>query len=132
MGFKDVALFNDVLLAKQAWRLLHHKESLFYRVFKSKFFRNCSFMETGSYAWHSILKGRDFISRGAKWKIGNGESIGVWMDARLPPREHPRILSLTVECFKEARVIDLIDSELRQWDLNLLHSLFNPNEVEMI
>lgn len=35
MGFKDLAMFNDALLAKQAWWLLHNKDSLFYRVFNS-------------------------------------------------------------------------------------------------
>ena len=66
MGFKDLALFNDALLAKQAWRLLHNKESLLHKVFKSKFFPTCSFMEApddlnGSYAWRSLLKGREVL-----------------------------------------------------------------------
>ena len=61
MGFKELSLFNDALLAKQTWRLLHNTNSLFYKVFKSKFFPHCSIMEAkegygGSYAWRSILK----------------------------------------------------------------------------
>ena len=40
MGFKNLAFFNDALLAKQAWKLLHNKDSLLNRVFKSKFFPN--------------------------------------------------------------------------------------------
>ena len=44
MGFKNLALFNDALLAKQAWHILHNKESLFYRIFKSKFFPHYSIM----------------------------------------------------------------------------------------
>ena len=56
MGFKDLTLFNDALLAKQAWRLLHNDRSLFYRVFKAKFITHCSLLEAldfakGSYAW---------------------------------------------------------------------------------
>lgn len=32
MGFRDLALLNDSLLAKQTERLLHNQNSLFYRV----------------------------------------------------------------------------------------------------
>ena len=78
MGFKELSLFNEALLGKQVWRLLHNKNSLFYRVFKSRFFPNCIIMEAkerygGSYAWKSILKGKGVIQRGAKWRVGDGE-----------------------------------------------------------
>ena len=57
IGLRDLALYNDSLLAKQVWRLLHNKSSLFYKVFKALFFffSNFSIMEAtnsrgGSYA----------------------------------------------------------------------------------
>ena len=93
MGFRDLALHNDSLLAKQAWRLLHNKTSLFYKVFKPRFFPNCSIMEakesrSGSYAWRSILHDRDVLSMGVRWRVGNKESIKIWQHNWLP-RKHP-------------------------------------------
>lgn len=38
MGFKGLAFLNETLLAKQAWQLLHNQKSIFYRVFKMRFF----------------------------------------------------------------------------------------------
>ena len=37
----------------------------------------------GSYAWKSILRGRNIIQRGALWRIGNGEKMNLlllWKD----------------------------------------------------
>ena len=83
LGFRDLTMFNDSLLPKQAWRLLHNKTSLFYKVFKARFFPNSSLMEAansriGSYTWKSILRGRDIIQRGGLWRIGSGEKINSW------------------------------------------------------
>ena len=80
MGFTDLSLFNDAFLAIQTWRLLHDKSSLFYRVFKAKYFPDTLVMEAkipanSSYAWKSIMKGRNVIEQGAKWRIGSGKAI---------------------------------------------------------
>ena len=47
-----------------------YKSSLFYQVFKAKYFPHSSVMEatnpsSSSYAWKSVLRGRDVIKRGA-------------------------------------------------------------------
>ena len=97
LGFKNLALFNDALLAKQAWRLLHNKDSLFYRIFKSKFFPHGSIMNApacsqGSYAWKSLLKGREVLKKGLRWHIGTGDLDNLWSDPWLMILQMPRFV----------------------------------------
>ena len=85
MGFKDIAMFNDSLLAKQAWQLLKHLDSLLHKVFKVHFFPNCTFMEAkhssgGSHVWNSILHERDVLLRCCRWRIGNGKAMSICKD----------------------------------------------------
>ena len=85
LGFKDLMMFNEAMLAKLAWRLLHDDNSLFYRVFKARFFPNGTILEAKEapstlYAWKIILKGRDVINKGALWRVGDGKQIKIWAD----------------------------------------------------
>ena len=112
MGFKDLTMFNDALLAKQAWQLLHNKDSLFYRAFKTRFFLNCSILEvkegtSGSYIWKSILKGRVVLKKGVYWRVGIGEDI-LLSNSWLSSRDKPRLQSPLSEELSTAHVVDLI------------------------
>jgi len=40
--------------------------------------------DKGSFAWRSILKGREVIKKGAQWRVGNGENILIYKDRWLP------------------------------------------------
>ena len=137
MGFKDLSLFNDVLLAKQTWRLLHDKSSLFYRVFKAKYFPDTSVMEAkipanSLYAWKSIMKGRNVIKQGAKWRIGSGRAIHIWGENWLPNSGHPKVLSPRIEGKGVNLVADLIDPVNKEWKGNIIDNLFYDFEAAII
>ena len=119
LGFKDLCKFNKAMLAKQVWRLIHDKESLFYRVFKAKYFPNKSIFEakssTGSFAWKSILWSRDLIEKGSFWRIGNGNSVRIYTDAWLPSPKG-RISSPMLQLVLLSTVVSLIDSAMGWWN----------------
>ena len=125
------------LLAKQAWRLLHNKTSLFYKVFKARFFPNTTILEAkdsrmGSYAWKSILIGRDIIQRGSRWRVGNGEKINIWQHRWLPIKHPPYQPICPIEDFENSLVSSLIDPITRQWQTELVDGLFGEEDAEII
>ena len=83
MRFWDIQSFNLALLAKQARWLIHSTHSLFYRVYKARYFPNCSFMDAvlgknPSYVWHSLLAARGIIREGSIWKRVGHLKDTVW------------------------------------------------------
>ena len=137
MGFRDLAMFNDSLLAKHAWRLLQNSDSLFYKFFKALFFPNCSIMEvkessTGSYAWRSILHGREVLLRGCRWRVGNGRSVHIWQSIWLP-RKHPtKVISPITDSMADERVEILIDEATHRWNHSVIDGVFISKEAELI
>ena len=137
LGFRDLALFNDSLLAKQAWRLLQNEDTFFYRIFKARFFPHCSFMkakelEFGSYVWKSILKGREVIQIGARFQVGNGKSIKIWQHHWLPIKHPPLVTSPIIESMENATVDCLIDENTGKWDAKMLEGILIPAEAELV
>lgn len=65
--------------------MINNLDSLCHRVFKARFFPDCSILDakestTGSFAWKSILNARDVIQKGMVWRIGNGQNVRIKED----------------------------------------------------
>ena len=137
MGFKDIEKFNDSLLAKQVWRMINYPDSLCHRVFKARFFLDCSILEAkestiGSYAWKSILSARDVIQKGMVWRIGNGSSVRIKEDKWLLVKTHRCVVSLMPTIEPGARVNTLIKAETGEWNTYEIQRLFLPHEAATI
>ena len=116
---------------------MHNTSSLFYRVFKSKYFPRCSILEAkpntrGSLAWRSIAGATSLINKGLIWRVGSGERIRIWEDNWLPIREHPCIVSPRPPHTSLTHVRNLIDEHSNTWKEGIIKSSFIPYEAEAI
>lgn len=73
IGFKDLRVFNDALLERQAWRLVQ-RESLMGHVMQAQYYLNRSFLDdslgcAGSYSWSSIWNAKALVKEGVLWCI---------------------------------------------------------------
>ena len=124
MGFRNSHAFNLAMLPKQAWRLTQDTNSLFYKVYKARYFPNCSFMTAQlgnnlSFVWRSLLAAREIICNGFKWRVGDGKTMGVYSHKWL---SHPPIP--LNEHAKDMRVCELLDEESWQWDRGKIETMF--------
>ncbi|KAL0011121.1 hypothetical protein SO802_006229 [Lithocarpus litseifolius] len=136
MGFKELQKFNDAMIAKQVWRLMDNKSSLFHRFFKAKFFPNGSILDAkegnGSFAWKSILKGREVIKNGVQWRVGNGSLIRIYHYSWLPNPHNKCVVSPRDFLGCDARVSVLIDSVHHCSMKDTIDNIFLPHEAAMI
>ena len=85
----------------------------------------------GSYAWKSILYGKDVIEKVVRWRIGDGCLVKIWQHHWLPIK-HPTRISSPLESMENATVDLLIDADTWSWNLGIIDGLFAPNDVDLI
>lgn len=137
MGFKDIGLFNQALLAKQAWRVLQYPKCLLSRLLKSRYFPEGGFLGAGlgnrpSYEWRSVSFGRELLSEGLVKRVGNGGSIKVWGELWIDDNGLRAPLMKNAIINIDLLVMELIDVERIRWDKEKLDELFYPEDVARI
>ena len=128
LGFRDLEIFNDALLAKQAWRLLDNPNSLCARVLKARYFPNEGFLTAGcpasaSKTWKAIIQGRDMLKTGLIRLVGNGETNEVWHDQWIEGTISMKPMG-SLKPNSVQFVSDLLDPGTNQWDTDLVRSIF--------
>ncbi|KAL0405661.1 UNVERIFIED_CONTAM: putative mitochondrial protein [Sesamum latifolium] len=136
LGFRRLKEFNTALLAKQAWRIATRDDTLLHQIFKQRYFPGSNFFAatTGSkpsYTWRSLLRSRDLLTAGTRWRIGDGQTARIVGEPWLP-RPHTFQLIMkprTLHC--GMKVATLMDAEQR-WNENLIREEFRPTDAECI
>ncbi|XP_057249943.1 uncharacterized protein LOC130591059 [Beta vulgaris subsp. vulgaris] len=135
MGFRDLRVFNDALLGRQAWRLVREPHSLLARVMKAKYYSNFDFLDaplgvSTSYTWSSIWSSKALLKEGMVWRIGNGTNVRIWEDPWLLD-ELGRFI--TSEKHGDLTMVsELIDFDRMEWKVSLIEALFNDRDIKCI
>jgi hypothetical protein len=137
LGFRDLVLFNQALLAKQGWRLIQHPHSLSSRIIKAKYHPNSHFLDAqvssrASFVWRCLCNARELLSQGLVWRVGDGRAIPIWNTRWLPTPITYSIQSPQWILDQNSVVGELIDQKQGVWKSELIKEVFMPEEAHVI
>lgn len=125
------------MLAKQAWKVISRADCLLANFLKSRYFPDGEFLSASlgamsSYAWRSLLYGRELLLKGLRHKVGNGLHTRVWIDKCIAdPVEglgSPWIKNVSFDV--NLMAFSLIDPSTRKWNEEALNEVFVPSDTE--
>lgn len=135
VGFRDFRMFNQALLARQAWRLLTKPDSLCAQVLKARYYPlgrldDTVFTGNASSSWQAISYGLDLLKKGLVWRVGNGRSIRVWRDKWISRPYSYKPISPQGRC--RIRFVSDLLNQNGSWNYELLNEYFVDADVQEI
>ena len=101
--------------------------------FKSKIFPKLfHFLSFELFAWKSILRSKNSITRGSRWRIGNEKTICIFEDSWLLNLEGGRIVTPPTLLSREATMDCLINLHSGWWNTHLIDLCFYPPKAKLI
>lgn len=82
LGVRDMAIANTTLLGKAVWSIMHHPHKLWVQALANKYLTASSILHaphrtSDSPVWRGILRARDKIHNGFRFRLGSGDT-SVW------------------------------------------------------
>lgn len=84
-----------------------------------------------SYGWKSILHGRDLITKGLRYIIGDGSLVNMWEDPWIPDHP-PRAPRPRRDITAGIKVNQFFDRDRKQWDIQKLRDEVVEEDIEKI
>ena len=108
------------------------------RVLQGRYFARSSFLDCGtgtrpSFAWRSIIHGRELLKKGLCRHIGNGTQSNVWAEnwiVDVVPR--PPMYRAYSDVNLALKVSDLLLNGTTNWNRDLVFDTFSPEDAERI
>lgn len=134
LGFIDLHLFSQALLANQVWKIIQRPHYLIFQLLKARYFRIGSLMSANrgarlSFGWNSLRFGRDLLKTCLQFTIGNGEHTKLGIDLWLPTIPLPALKRGTDP---ELQVRTLFDPTNQQWNEQQIHKFIDPIDHYLI
>lgn len=104
---------------------------------KSRYFPNCDFLlapksARASWAWSSLLAGRDLILRGARWQILDGSRVHLWTDKWLPCVANPILRPTDGSTRDDTLMVSTISNPISmQWNLSSICDAISDRDLEI-
>jgi hypothetical protein len=135
VGFRDMRLFNQALLARQAWRLITAPDTLCAQILKAKYYPDGALLDTvftgnGSSSWLAIVHGLELLKKGMIWCIGNGAAVRTWRDPWIPGTVNHRPSTARGRC-RYRWVADFLEAD-GHWNEPRLRQYFAEEDVVQI
>eukprot|EP01018_Ginkgo_biloba_P033943 Gb_40904 [translate_table: standard] len=138
IGLRNLKDMNKALIGKLGWKLVTMESSVWTRILRAKYlgspqeFLSQNPLPQGSMFWNNLQLYRDLLSKGTKWKIGNGQNVDFWNDAWLeevPLNNHPLLSNIKTLIPKGSKVSQFIspNENGRTWTQLVFQ---NPSLVE--
>lgn len=115
---------------------MQHPNCLMARILKARHFPDediltAKLRKKASYAWKSILYGRDLLTKGMKYIIGDGTLVNMWTDPWIPDHP-PRPPRPQGEVPVGEKVKEYFATNRSQWNEEKLRGVIIHEDVERI